>query len=212
MARRGVRLKELRGQPAWKGQIHGACGEGDPEHLLRMMLHNPVNATPTAIGTTVARIAYMRFDTPILVNRIRFFGVGATTNVYRVAIYRDSTSARLTAELPFTTAAQAWGAVTVSPALLLAPDVTYFVAVAVNATGTTAGPMCCSGTTGRIGVVPTAWPGNLDLDLAGGPKTVMGFAQFAVTAGALPTTAPARAGQAAWTGGMPAFFLDRSAA
>lgn len=38
----------------------------------------------------------------------------------------------------------------------------------------------------------------------------MGFCQFAVTTGALPATAATLAIQAAWTGGMPAFFLDNN--
>jgi hypothetical protein len=193
----------------WKGVVAGAFGDGDPERLLGLMYHAPVHATPTNIGITVARCSYCRLDMPLTVNRIRWFGVGATTNVYRVSLYRNSDSARLTAELPFTTAAQAWGSVAVAGGVTLVANTTYFLACSVNAIGTTAGVHCHSAATGRIGIIPTAWPGSLDLDAG---KIGTALAQFAVTAGALPATAPARAAQAAWAGGMPAFFLDSSTA
>lgn len=196
--------------PPWKGTIAGAWGDGNPNTLLSLMLHNPVNATPTNISVTVARVAYFHLDTNLTVNKVRFFGVGATTNVYRVAFYRDSDSVRLTLELVFSTAAQAWGSITVSPAVTFIAGVLYFVAVSVNATGTTAGVQCHSGSTGRIGVLPTTWPGNLDIDMASPKIDPFAFAQFAVTSGALPDPAPTRAAQVAWTGGFPAFFLDNN--
>jgi hypothetical protein len=80
----------------------------------------------------------------------------------------------------------------------------------VNATGTTAGVQCIGATTGRIGVLGTAWPGNLDVDLATPIINPFCFSQFAVTAGALPATAGTLAARAAWAGGMPAFWLDNN--
>jgi hypothetical protein len=200
--------------PSWKGVIAGAWGDGDPGVVLHGMQRGPVAPTPTNIGITVARLAYVRLDTALVVNKIRFFGVGVTTNVFRVAIYRDSDSARLTAELPFTTAAQAWGSAGSALGVTLAANTLYFVACAVNAIGTTAGPAAMTGTatatSGQLGVLPTAWPGSLDIDAAPARLPPFALAQFAVTAGALPTTAPARVTMATWTGGMPAFFLDSS--
>src|SRR3990167_6436080 len=78
--------------PAWKGAIAGAWGDGDPGTLLRYMQQGPdvVNPTPTNIETTVARIAYFMLDTALTVNRIRWYGIGAVTGVYHVAIYRNS--------------------------------------------------------------------------------------------------------------------------
>jgi hypothetical protein len=122
-----------------------------------------------------------------------------------MAIYRRSDLARLTADLNPNTSAQAWDAAPIT-ALMLEPGTLYFVAVSVDTTDTTAGIQCLSGT-GRIGVLPGNWPGSLDHDNVPGVTNV-GFAQFAVTAGALPATAPALAPQGAWTGGMPAIFLD----
>jgi hypothetical protein len=171
-----------------------------------------VAATPTNIGTTVARIAYFRPPSDITINKIRFYGVGATTNVYRVAVYNANTLARLTSELAFTTAAGAWGAAGSALNLALTAGQLYFIAVGVNATGTTAGLLCMAPTvaasTGLIAVLPKSWPGSLDLD-AGYMDGA--FAQFAVTAGALPATAATIAAQAAWTGGFPAFWLDSNA-
>jgi hypothetical protein len=194
--------------PAWKGNIVAPWKDGDPHWIIDSMLHNPVHATPTNISITVARCAFFKLDTPITVNKIRWFGVGATTGIYRVALYRLSDLARLAILNDFNTAAQAWGSGAFS--VSLEAGVIYFIAVAVDTVGTTAGVACHSGSTGRIGILPTAWPGNLDIDAASPKIDAMGFAQFAVTSGALPNPAAALALQAAWTGGFPAFFLDNN--
>ncbi len=196
------------GTPAWHGAIYGALGDCDPGRVLQMMQHNPINATPTNIAITVARCALFRPPTAITVQKIRAFGVGATTNIYRCAIYRVSDRVRLTAELAFSTTSQAWVAIGSGLGVTLDAGVLYLIAVSVNATGTTAGCLCIGATTGRIGVLPTSWPGNLDVDLASPLVPPIGFCQFAVTAGALPNPAPALSARAAWTGGMPGFFLD----
>ena len=201
--------------PAWKGAIVGAWGDGDPGALLRHMQQGPdvVNPTPTNIGTTVARIAYFKLDTAIVVNKIRWYGVGAVSAIYHIAIYRNSDSVRMTADLEITTALNAWGNISAA-GITLAADTLYFIAVSADITGTTAGLRAMTPTfvaaTSLITGLPTAWPGNLDFDAASPKIPPYGFAQFAVTAGALPTTAPSREAQAAWVGGMPAFFLDNN--
>lgn len=197
--------------PAWKGVIAAAWGDGDPAPALRhMQAAGVVSPTPTNIAITVARVSYFQLDTALTVNKIRWYGVGATTNVYRCAIYQNSNSARLTAELPFTTAAATWGSVSAS-ALALAADTLYFIAVSVNAIGTTAGVLSLgptvAATTGMM-TLPTNRPGSLDIDAASPKVSPYGWAQFPVTAGALPATAGTRVNMAAWTGGMPALFLD----
>jgi len=171
-----------------------------------------VSPTPTGITTSVARIAYFKLPVNLVVNKIRYFGVGATTNVYRVAIYNGDTLARLTAELAFTTVLSTWGAAGSGLALTLTAGQLYFIAVAVNATGTTAGVLAygdtVTATTGMMAVLPKNWPGSLDVDVAAVPATA--HAQFAVTTGALPNPANTIAVQSAWAGGMPAFFLDNN--
>ena len=196
--------------PNWYGVVYGAYGGGNPQDLLaHCITSGVVSPTPTNIATNVARICYFVPPANITVNRIRFYGTGATTNVFRVAIYDGDTLARLTAELAFTTAATTWGSAGSALNLSLTAGQLYFIAVSVNATGTTAGPMAFSSTvaatTGQVAVLPKSYPGSLDVD----SKYITGaFAQFAVNTGALPATAATIATQAAWTGGMPAFWLD----
>jgi len=193
--------------PAWYSKIYGALGNCNPNDVLRAMRHNPLHATPTGITITIARCAYFRPPANITVNTIRWFGVGATTAVYHIAIYNAATLARVTADLNPNTTAQAWNSVAAGPVSLVAGTL-YLIAVSVDTTGTTAGIHCLSATTGRIGVLPASWPGSLDIDAATPLIDPVAFVQFTVTAGVLPATLPTLVLQAAWTGGMPAIFLD----
>jgi hypothetical protein len=167
--------------------------------------------TPTNITASIARCSAFRPDADITVNTVRFYGVGATTNIYTCAIYRYSDLARLTASLTFSTAAATWGVAGSSLALALSAGVQYFMAVSVNTTGTTAGISALgttvAATTGQIATAPEALPGNLQVSLG----YMYGYRfQFAVTTGAMPDPAATLVAQAAWTGGMPAFFLDNA--
>lgn len=196
--------------PDWHGTLYAAYGRCDPQQLLRMAtMGGSVAATPTNISTTVARCAFFRPPANITVATIRFFGVGNTTNIYTAAIYRHSDLARLTGALNFSTTAATWGTAATGLSLSLTKDTLYIMAVGANTTGTTAGILCMSptqaATTGTIGVLPHSWPGSLALS---GNAMDGAFLQFAVTAGAMPHPAATLALQAAWTGGMPLFFLD----
>jgi hypothetical protein len=149
-------------------------------------------------------------EADITVNRIRYFGIGSTTTIYRCAIYRLSGLARLTSELAFSTAADTWGSAGSALNISLTKNTAYFMACSVNATSTTAGIAAIGGTTtattGRVATAPAALPGSLAL---GATAYLDSFQfQFAVTTGALPATAASLAAPAAWTGGMPAFWLD----
>lgn len=193
----------------WFGVLAGGFGDGDPGHLMyEVQRASTIAATPTNIGTSIARCSLFCLPFDLTVNRIRWYGVGATTNVFRVALYRLSDLARLTAEHAFTTAVDTWGNVDTG-AVALTKDTCYFIACSVNATGTTAGPVCMgttvAATTGRINTVPASLPGSMAL--GSGYLGSYQF-QFAVTTGALPNPAATLAAQAAWTGGMPAFWLD----
>jgi len=201
-------LPEGGSPPAWKGVIAACWQDGDPHRVLNLMLYFPRQATPTNITTTVARCAFFKLDTDLVLQKVRFFGVGATSNIYRFNIYRLSDGAQMTGEYAFTTATQTWGVAAGSVGVTLSAGVIYVIAVAVNATGTTAGVCCHSGEAGRIGILPTHWPGSLKINAVPPKIDAMGFAQFAVTAGALPTTLPTLVPQSGWAGGMPAFFLD----
>jgi hypothetical protein len=91
----------------------------------------------------------------------------------------------------------------------LTGGVLYFIAVSANTTGTTAGLGAFGDTladaTGRIQAAPGALPGGLDFD----NNYMSGYHfQFTVSGGAMPDPAASLAQQGAWTGGMPAFWLD----
>lgn len=194
----------------WHSVVMSGVGDGDPgTAMAHMQRAGNVAGTPTNISTSVARCSLFIPPADITVNRIRCYGVGATTNVYRVAIYRLSDLARLTAELAFTTSASTWVNIGSALALSLTAGTAYFVACAVNATGTTAGVGCLGGTvaatTGQVATAPGSLPGSLAT--SGGYLDTYCF-QFAVSTGALPATAATLAAQAAWTGGMPLFWLD----
>jgi hypothetical protein len=198
--------------PAWHGDVYGAYGSCDPGDLLQAaQSHGTVAATPTNITTSIARCCFFRPPADITVDRIRFYGVGATTGIYRVAIYRYSDLVRLAVVNDFNTSANAWGSAGSNLNLSLTAGTLYFLAVAVDTTGTTAGIACMgptvAATTGQVQAAPQSLPGNLDADA--GFLTGYQF-QFAVTTGALPDPAATLAAQAAWTGGMPAFWLDAS--
>lgn len=195
----------------WYGVVAFAQGDGDPGRGLAWVQNGPtVAATPTNIGTSVARCCSFMLPFDMTVNRIRAYGVGATTSVYRVAIYRMSDLARLTAELAFTTASSTWVSIGSALNVSLAKDTLYFIACAVNATGTTPGVACMgttvAATTGQINTIPASLPGSL---AQGATNYASGnLFQFAVSTGALPNPAATLAAQATWTGGMPAFWLD----
>lgn len=200
--------------PSWTqphfGYIAAAYADGDPGWMLQAMQRaGNIAATPTGITVSIARCCAFRLPFALTVNKIRFYGVGNVSSAYHVAIYRYSDLARLTADLAFNTTAATWGAVGNNLGLALAKDTLYFIACSVAATGTTAGVACMGGTvaatTGQIACAPQNLPGNL----AASAGYLNGYQfQFAVSTGALPNPAATLAAQAAWAGGMPAFFLD----
>jgi hypothetical protein len=200
-------------QLPYAGKIAGAFMNGDPNHMMNLVQAGGVTAaTPTNIGTSTARCSFFKLPFNLTVNKIRFFGIGAHTNVMRVAIYRYSDLARLTTELAMTTSVDTWGSVGNNLGLTLTKGVQYFIAAAVNATSTTAAVACfttavATTAAGRMLIAPGSLPGHLDMD--SGFFSGM-LAQFAVSSGALPDPAATLAGQGGWSGGMPAFWLDNS--
>jgi hypothetical protein len=194
----------------WETQLIACLGNGDPSvAMTHYQRASNIAATPTNISSSVARWSVFSPRRTVTIHRIRYYGVGSTTGVYQVAIYRYSDLARVTDQLAMNTAANTWGSVGSALDLALSGGTTYFIACSVNATGTTPGPGCvgttAAATTGQIATAPESLPGSLSI--SGGYVGQYLF-QFAVTSGALPATAPTLAAQAAWTGGMPLFFLD----
>ncbi len=202
----------LPGDP-WAGAIMAAMRDGNPNYAMsQMQLAGNVAPTPTNISTTIARCELFRPAYDITVNRMRWYGVGAVAAIYTVALYNFATGARITAQQTITTAANTWGSADVTGTSLVAGTL-YAIAVGANATGTTAGIGAIGGTTaaatGQIATAPNALPGNLDSDVS----DISSYRfQIGVTAGALPATLPSPQAPAAWTGGMPAFWLDNNTA
>lgn len=198
----------------WAGNIIACCRDGNPNYALnQMQLAGNVAPTPTNIGATVARCELFRPAYDITVNRLRWYGVGAVTSIYTLAIYQWPTLARISEQFTITTAASTWGSVAPASAFTLTAGALYFLAVSANTTGTTAGIGSLGGTvaaaTGQLATIPGSLPGNMDMD----SSILSSYRfQFAVTAGAMPATAATPAAQAAWTGGMPMFWLDNNAA
>ncbi len=193
------------------GVVAGAMGNGDPGQLLSWVQNGAI-ISPTAanISVTVARCSSFILPFDMTVNRIRCYGVATLAATFKVAIYRMSDLARLTADLTFSTTAATWTSIGATLGVALAKDVCYFIACTANAATATAGPAAfgttVAATTGQIATAPTALPGSL---VQGATNYQAGnLFQFAVTAGALPNPAAALAAQGAWTGGMPAFWLD----
>lgn len=199
-------------QPSYYGNFYAAYGNGDPQLAYSMAnLGGSLAATPTAITASVARISYFRLPKNITVNKVRYFGVGAVTTIYGISIYNGDTLAQLSTYTTFTTAASTYGSVYSALNLTLTAGQLYFMAVSVNTTGATAGILSIGTTftssTGQEAVLPKSAPGGWSVDSG----YVNGrLAQGAVTTGALPNPFPTVVLQAAWTGGMPLFFLDNS--
>jgi hypothetical protein len=198
--------------PAWATKVIGSFVADPTMQTALYMRSGNVAATPNNISTSIARCSLVLPPATITVNRIRWYGVGATTGVYRVALYRLSDLARLTGELSFNTAAATWGSVDAG-GITLTAGTPYFVACSVNAAGNTAGVGCVGTTTGatdgQIATAPGSLPGNL-LASAGYIGTYL--FQFPVTGGALPDPAATLQAQGTWVGGMPAFYLDNDTA
>lgn len=198
--------------PSYFGNAYAAYGNGDPQVAWALAtLGGSIAPTAANITTSVARIAYFKLPQKIVVNKVRFFGVGALTTTFGIAIYDAVTLARLSAYTTFTTAAATWGSVYSSLALTLNANQMYFIAVSVNAATATAGILSIgttvTATTGQEGVLPNSAPGNLQASLGFMPGRL---AQGAVTSGALTDPFPTVALQSAWTGGMPLFILDNN--
>jgi hypothetical protein len=194
----------------WEGKIVVCAGNGDPTLALATLLAGSLAPTGTNIGTTTARVSYFRLAVALTVVTVRWYAAGNTTAIFHIAVYRASDHVRMSADLNPDTTADTWGSV--AAAFTLAADTTYYVAVtadtasAVNgfaALGTTVAAL-----TGIIQVVPTSWPGGLQITRDPQLVTPYAFANVAVTAGVLPDPGLAPTAQIGWTGGMPAIFLD----
>lgn len=197
--------------PPWAGNLYGAAFDGNPGFLLEhCQTVGVVSPTPTNIGTSTARCSLFTIPADILVGKIYFYGVGAVTGAYRLAIYNYSTKGQVLPQTTFNTTASTWNTITPGSSFNLYAGVLYVLAVAVSTTSTAAGVLAfgatMASTSGVIAVAPESWPTALRPSSG---YVCCALGQFAVTSGALPTTMPSLAAGAAWTGGMPAFWLGK---
>lgn len=194
----------------WEGKVVACMADGNPNTALTIMLNTGwVGPTPTNITVNQGRVSYFKLKTTITVANIRWFGIGAVTTIYHIAIYRASDDVRMSADNEITTVQSTWGAV--ADSFTLAANTLYYCVVSADTTGSVAG-LAAFGTTvqlttGQIRILPSGWPGNLDFD-----SNIINSAAFAVvtvTTGVLPNPGNTPVAISAnLTGGMPAIFLD----
>lgn len=196
----------------WGGGLHTAIGEGNPSEAVVMAYAfgagTLATLTPTALTITVARAWAYNCSYPIQVNRLRWWGIGATTT-HRFAVYRLVDKVQVIGPLSLTTVADSWNSVSV-PSVTLAANTPYICAISTTATGATAG-LRTSGTPLVFPPLQTAAgaPGGIALNQG---ANRFWYGQFAVTNGVLPATLPTLVRGTGWTAGIPLFFFDSNAA
>jgi len=192
--------------PPWYGILHTNYGDCDPQKSL--LLHTMAavaGPTPTNIGTSVARCVQFTSPANITVNRVKMFGVGATSGLYKLAIYPVGLGSSKIWEATVNSAANTWMVYAGSGPFSLVAETKYWFCVTVTATGTTAGFRSLAAPLGTA-----FW--SADNSVIGGRSfSLPVFAQFAVTGGAFPATLPAivaAAYAAGTTGSVPFALLD----
>lgn len=194
--------------PAWYGKLYAASGDCNPiiqtRHENMLAVSGP---TPTGIGITTGRCVQFTPPANITVTNIRVFGVGATTSLYKFAIYPVGTgSAKTWDSGTVTTAANTWLNLTTGLPITLTAGTKYWWCVTVVATGTTAGFRSEAAPLGT-----NYWGANV-APLGGTSLGLPIYAQFTVTSpGVFPATLPVVAA-AAYSGGttgtVPFSYLD----
>lgn len=194
----------------WAGGLHAALDDGAPsgDKELNYLSGTGTLATmtPTALTVSVARCWSYNCQFPVVVNRLRWWGIGATTS-HRFAVYRTIDNVQVIGPISLTTTADAWNSASVA-AVTLAPNTPYICAISTTTTGTTAGL--------RTSATPLLWP-PLQASTPGGLALAIGdhrfwFGQFAVSSGVLPSTLPTLVRGSGWTAGLPLFFFDSNSA
>lgn len=192
--------------PAWHGKFYATRGNCDPvdqaQHENMLAVAGP---TPTGITASIARCVMFTPPANITVSSIRLFGVGATTNLYKFAIYPGGGGSKIWDSGTITTAANAWLNLTTGLPVTLIAGTKYWWCVTVVSTGTTAGFRSEAAPLGTNYWGAVAAPiGNSSLGL---PV----YAQFAVSSGIFPATLPtivAAAYSGGTTGTVPMGWLD----
>jgi len=197
------------GDPPWYGVLYSNQNDCDPREMIREWnMLSVAGPTPTGITASLARCIMFTPPANITVNRIRLFGVGSTTNLYKFAIYAvGAGNAKLWDSGTVTTAANTWLNIATGLPITLTAGTRYWFCVTAVTTGTTAGFRSMAAPLGTTFWGAAAAPiGALSLSL---PVC----AQFAVSVGVFPATLPAVAAAAysgGTTGSVPFALLDNT--
>ena len=192
--------------PSWYGKFYGTRGDCNPmTQALHENMLSVLGPTPTGIGITTGRCVQFTPPANITVTYVRLFGVGATTSLYKFAIYPvGAGSAKTWDSGTITTVANAWNNIAAS--FTLTAGTKYWWCVTTVATGTTAGFRSDAAPLG------TNYWGAAAVPIGNSSQGLPVYAQFTVTSpGVFPATLPAVAAAAyaaGTTGSVPFGWLD----
>lgn len=195
--------------PAWYGVLYSNMNDCNPLESIREWTMGAIaGPTPTQISTSIARCVMFTPPANLTINKIRLFGVGATTNLYKFAIYPVGTStSKLWESGTASSAINTWLNISASLPITVNANTQYWFCVTVAGTGTTAGFR--------------SMPAPLGTNFWGANNTPLGnrnlslhvYTQFAVASGAFPATLPSIVAAAyanGTTGSVPLALLDNS--
>jgi hypothetical protein len=193
--------------PSWYGKLYATRTNCDPIDQSQHQNMLAVNApTPTNITASIARCVQFTPPANITVASIRLFGTGATTSLYKFAIYAvGSGTAKLWDSGTVTSAANAWLNLTTGLPITLTAGTKYWWCVTVVNVGTT------SGFRSEAAPLGTNFYGADAAPLGGSTLGLPVYAQFAVSTGVFPATLPTIAAAAysgGTTGSVPFGWLD----
>ncbi len=191
--------------PSWYGVLYSNQNDCNPNEVFREWNMLAVaGPTPTDITVSLARAVMFTPPANMTCIKVRLFGIGITTSLYKFAIYPVGTgSAKLWDSGTVTTAANTWLNVVTNFALVAGTK--YWFCVTAVATGTTAGFRSMPAPLGT-----TFWGANV-APIGNRNLSIPVFVQFAVSTGVFPATLPAIAAAAysnGTTGTVPFALLD----
>jgi hypothetical protein len=199
--------------PAWvaqsgAGSFFATWRDGDPQRFMDANRSGAVNSlTPSSIGTTVIRCSKFRLPKDLSVSNLYLRGQASVSGIYTVAIYPVGTgSTRLWNNGGATlNTVNGWVNLTGGTPFSLSADTDYWFCIGANASGATAGLLTPLSPT----PIDSFWDGTVV-----GVGTALAleiYAEFATTAGAMPSTLPAVSDPSAWSSTVPVFMLKGTA-
>lgn len=199
-------LSQVPSKPAWQGKLHALWGDGNPaiHDLFWTYSNTAVTAagpTPAQITTTVGRLVSFRFETPIQVSTVQFFGAGTAPSQYTAAVYAETSL--LWTQTGIQTTASTWGSISASFHIPAQTQCWFGIGSSGTSTGagfrTPGAPIANS-----IGILSPPTP-QADYGAR--------FASVTLSSGVWPNTLPAFNGTPTWlsagtTGTVPIFLVE----